>query len=234
MRTLFLSHRGESDSLAENTAMAFSLAMQRTSDGIELDVRLTADKQVVCVHDATMTRVSGVELAVADSTLAELQKIHPVPLLSEALEILKPGAIMQIELKGKPDVIPYAREVIAQFPEKRNQFSISSFENDTIEQAAAAFPDLPRLLLINLASVFGHFPSAAEVIEYLKPLKCGVSFKADYRADKEFVQTLQDAGLRVVCWGVSSDEIGMAMADLGIAALTSNHAVALRKKYLER
>ena len=214
--------------------MAFSLAMQRASDGIELDVRLTADKEVVCVHDATMTRVSGVELTVADCTLAELQKVHPVPLLSEALAILKPGAIMQIELKGKPDVIPYAKEVIAGFPEKRSQFSISSFENDTIAQAADAFPDLPRVLLINLEKVFGYFPKADEVIEYLKPLKCGISFKADYRADKEFVQTLKDAGLRVVCWGVTTDEIGMAMADIGVDALTNNHAVALRKKYLQR
>ena len=234
MRTLFLSHRGESDSLAENTAMAFSLAMQRASDGIELDVRLTADKKVVCVHDATMTRVCGAELAVADCTFAELQKVHPVPLLSEALEILKPGAIMQIELKGKPEVIPYAQEVIAQFPEKRSQFSISSFENDTIEQAADAFPDLPRVLLISLEKVFGYFPKADEVIEYLKTLKCGISFKADYRADKEFVQALKNAGLRVVCWGVTTDEIGMAMADIGVDALTNNHAVALRKKYLQR
>ena len=41
--TLFLSHRGESDDAPENTLSAFAIAMERDSDGIELDIRLTSD-----------------------------------------------------------------------------------------------------------------------------------------------------------------------------------------------
>jgi len=65
MSVLFLSHRGESDDAPENTLRAFALAISRESDGIELDVRLTADKQVVCCHDEDLQRVAGVPVKVA-------------------------------------------------------------------------------------------------------------------------------------------------------------------------
>jgi len=230
---MFLSHRGESDDAPENTLPAFELAMQRQSDGIELDVRLTADKQVVCVHDDSLQRVAGVPLKVAEHDLQELQKYHPVPLLQEALQLLAPGALMQIELKGAPELIPWCKQLLDKFPEKRSCFCISSFESDTITVAADGFGDLPRVLLVDLEKVFGYFPTAEEVIKYLAPLKCGISFKADMRADADFVQKLKADGLRVVCWGVFTDELGLKMAEIGVDALTCNHAVALRKKYLE-
>ena len=72
--TRFLSHRGESDDAPENTLSAYKLAMERDSDGIELDIRLTADGEAACVHDETIERVSGVRLAVSDATLAALRQ----------------------------------------------------------------------------------------------------------------------------------------------------------------
>ena len=54
--TRFLSHRGESDDAPENTLSAYKLAMERDSDGIELDIRLTADGEAACVF---MTRPSN-------------------------------------------------------------------------------------------------------------------------------------------------------------------------------
>lgn len=230
MATLFLSHRGESDSAPENTLEAFSLAKAWDSDGIELDLRMTSDRQIVCFHDAALTRITGDDIAVADSTLAMLQERHEIPLFAEALALLGSGKHMQIELKGSAEQLPYVRKILEMFPEW-GRFAISSFERDTILAAAEYFPELPRLLLADLKSEFGVFPDAGEVIEFLRPLKCGISFKADLAAGNEFVKTLHFAGLRVACWGVSSDELGIAMAQAGVDALTCNHAVALRQKF---
>ena len=232
MRTLFLSHRGESDDAPENTLAAYQLAMERDSDGIELDLRLTRDRQVICCHDATLQRVSGVPLAVAEHPLAELRRHHHIPRFAEALDVLEADKHMQIEMKGSSEVLPFARDILAKYPH-RERFAISSFEAATIRDAADFFPDRPRLLLCNLVKIFGRFPTAAEVVKHLAPLKCGVSFKADAAATPEFVRELRDAGLRVVCWGVFDDELGIKMAEIGVDALTSNHAVALRGKYLE-
>lgn len=232
---LFLSHRGESDDAPENTLNAYSLAMERDSDGIELDIRLTADGDVVCVHDETLERVAGAKLAVADTTLAELRNHYPVPLLSEAFAVLRPGKHMQIELKGVQPLASPLKNVLAQWGGERRSLALSSFEEETIRNAAEHFPDLPRLLLVDLKARFGVFPAAEQVMEYLRQLHCtGISFKATTEADAAFVAALHAEKFRVVSWGVFSDEIGLAMASIGVDAMTCNHAVALRRKWRER
>lgn len=229
----FLSHRGESDDAPENTLEAFQLAMARDSDGIELDIRLTADGEVVCVHDESLKRVAGVDLAVATNTLKELRLHHPLPLLAEALDCLKPGKHMQIELKGSPEQIAPLSEVLRNRRGDHANLALSSFEEETIFLAADRFPMLPRIFLTNLARHFGKgFPDAAQTAELLTRLRCtGISFLATTDADATFVDTLHKKGFRVVCWGVSSDELGLAMARIGVDAMTCNHAVALREKW---
>lgn len=229
---LFLSHRGESDDAPENTLAAFQLAMDRDSDGIELDVRLTSDKYLVCVHDADLKRVAGVPVKISESTLAELRKYHPVPLLKEMLAVLKPGKHLQIELKGDdPAIVPALRSVLSEAGTDPSRLAVSSFEERSISLAAEAFPELPRLILTDLTALFGVFPSAGQVAEYLKKLNCtGISFKADPAATGDFVRSLHEMGFRVVCWGVFSDEIGLLMDSIGVDAMTCNHAVALRRK----
>ena len=234
--TCFLSYRGESDDAPENTLAAFALAMERDSDGIELDIRLTSDGCTVCVHDATIERVAGVPLAVSRTTLAELQKHHPVPLLSEALSVLAPGKHMQIELKGSDrGLVPALKKILDDWDGDKKQLALSSFEEDTIQRAGEIFPELPRLLLTDLTAKFGAFPSAGRTADYMRSLNCtGISFKADCAATEDFVNQLHADGMRVVCWGVSSDELGLKMASIGVDAMTSNHAVALREKWRAR
>ena len=231
-RTLFLSHRGESDDAPENTLAAFRLAMERDSDGIELDIRMTSDGKIVCVHDASLLRVAGVDIDVAAHTYQELCEIHPLPLISEALDTLLPGKFMQIELKGKPFDLTELRALADKHLSLGKLLGISSFEIETLELANSVFPDLSRVLLINFEKYYGRFPSSDEVADFCRQHNfSGVSFKADMQADKSFVDALRAQGLRVVCWGVFTDELGLAMASAGVDALTCNHAVALRELY---
>lgn len=233
--TRFLSHRGESDDAPENTLSAYKLAMERDSDGIELDIRLTADGEAACVHDETIERVSGVRLAVSDATLAALRQYHPVPLLSEALAVLKPGKQMQIELKGPWPQLQPVKAVLDRRGGDRKGLALSSFDEETIRAAADVFPELPRLLLTDLTRRFGRFPAPEQVVACLHSLRCtGISFLATAEADAAFVEALHRAGMRVVCWGVRSDELGLAMARIGVDAMTCNHAVTLRAEYRKR
>lgn len=231
--TLFLSHRGESDDAPENTLEAFKLAMDRDSDGWELDIRLTKDKYVVVVHDADLKRVANADLEIADSTLSELQSAHAVPLFNDVLAALKKGKHCQIELKGTDlNIVNGLKNILDAWDGNRKQLAISSFEEETIKKAAEFFPDLPRLLLLDLKKKFGNFPTAQQTADYMRSLLCtGVSFKADFAADRNFVDELHKLGMRVVCWGVFTDELGIAMAKIGVDAMTCNHAVALRSKY---
>ena len=56
--TKIFAHRGASAYAPENTVEAFALAMEQGADGIELDVQMTKDGQVVVIHDETIDRVS--------------------------------------------------------------------------------------------------------------------------------------------------------------------------------
>ncbi|MBR2358012.1 MAG: hypothetical protein IKD10_01220 [Lentisphaeria bacterium] len=234
-KTLFLSHRGESDDAPENTLAAFALAMERDSDGIELDIRMTSDKKIVCVHDSSLQRVAGVDIEVAGHTFKELCEVHPVPLISEALEVLLPGKFIQIELKGKPFDLTELRQLIDKHLALGKLIGLSSFEIETLELANELFPDLSRVLLIDLEKHFGEFPTAEKVANFCREHNfSGVSFKADLRADKSFADALRAKGLRVVAWGVDTDEKGLAMAAAGVDALTCNHAVALRAQAADK
>ncbi len=53
------AHRGASHDAPENTLAAFRLAWERGADAIEGDFYLTADEQVVCIHDSTTERTAG-------------------------------------------------------------------------------------------------------------------------------------------------------------------------------
>lgn len=110
-KTKIFAHRGASACAPENTLEAFALAMEQGADGIELDVQMTKDGELVVIHDETVDRVSGQTGEVRSFTLGELKKINvsnhfenfphaEIPTLEEVLALVKPGTMeVNIELK---------------------------------------------------------------------------------------------------------------------------------------
>lgn len=111
-QSLIFAHRGASGYAPENTLEAFELAVSQGADGVELDVHLTRDKQLVVAHDEHLDRVSNGTGLIATTNLSELKKLlfnktHPlyekatIPTLQEVLELLLPSRLMvNIELKN--------------------------------------------------------------------------------------------------------------------------------------
>src|SRR5665811_1054924 len=73
---LIIAHRGASASAPENTLAAFQLAYAQKADGIELDVMLTADKQLIVLHDEIVDRTTDGHGSVAAMSLAELKGLN--------------------------------------------------------------------------------------------------------------------------------------------------------------
>ena len=109
--TEIFAHRGASGYAPENTLEAFRLAMEQGADGMELDVHLTKDGEVVVIHDETLDRTSNGHGNVRDYTLEELKKFSfhnhmekyqgvQIPTLKEALNLVKNSRMkVNIELK---------------------------------------------------------------------------------------------------------------------------------------
>src|ERR1700694_1070503 len=74
-RTVNWGHRGAMSLAPENTLAAFALAREVGADGVEFDVQLSADGEVVIIHDHTLERTTDGRGAVAERTLAELKKL---------------------------------------------------------------------------------------------------------------------------------------------------------------
>ncbi|PFG37175.1 glycerophosphoryl diester phosphodiesterase [Flavimobilis soli] len=71
--TTFIAHRGASTAYAEHTRAAYVQALADGADGLECDVQLTADGEVVLWHDPTLDRTSDATGDLHDRTLAELR-----------------------------------------------------------------------------------------------------------------------------------------------------------------
>ena len=72
---LVIAHRGASDEEPEHTLAAYQRAFFHGADGVECDVRLTADQHLVCVHDRRIDRTSTGAGAVSGLELARLEEL---------------------------------------------------------------------------------------------------------------------------------------------------------------
>jgi glycerophosphoryl diester phosphodiesterase len=110
-RPLVLAHRGSRRRAPENTLPAFELALDEGADGIELDVRLSADGVPILLHDPTLDRTTSGRGPVAAVTLDALRRLDAgawlgashrgarIPTLAEALDFCQDHAVLNIELK---------------------------------------------------------------------------------------------------------------------------------------
>jgi glycerophosphoryl diester phosphodiesterase len=113
MVPLIYAHRGASGHCPENTMEAFRKALKHRADGIELDVQLTRDEQVVVIHDHFLDRTTDGSGPVQQYTLQELQQFnagtwfHPrfqqvcIPSFEEVCAFLAPTSLrLIVELKN--------------------------------------------------------------------------------------------------------------------------------------
>lgn len=115
---LLLGHRGAAGAAyPENTVAAVERAFALGADGVEVDVRLTSDGGLVCVHDESLWRVAGIPYDVSSLTAAEVAAVrlpggHGVPALADVVAAARGRGRLVVEVKtgrGWPD----ARRVAA-------------------------------------------------------------------------------------------------------------------------
>jgi len=149
------AHRGASRVAPENTMPAFERAIAAGADGIEFDVQLSRDGQVVVIHDETLSRTTDGSGRVVDHTLAELKALDAsagrdgwsdvrIPTLAEVLALLAPtGLRADIELKNSEEPYPGLEElVLAQVAAAGmvDRTLYSSFSGESVRRLAGLAP----------------------------------------------------------------------------------------------
>ncbi|KAA1040135.1 glycerophosphodiester phosphodiesterase [Macrococcus equipercicus] len=152
------AHRGYKKKFPENSMLAFRKAIEYGADGIELDVHLTADEQLVVIHDDTLDRTTNRSGTVKDLTFAELRKAkirtgrftyERIPLLKDVLDLLKDTPLeLNIEIKGKTGGVLEARliELLARYS-MDERLIISSFQLESVRRIKQLQPALETAYL---------------------------------------------------------------------------------------
>ncbi|MCM1154152.1 MAG: hypothetical protein NC489_15195 [Ruminococcus flavefaciens] len=145
------AHRGCSQMYPENTLLAFEKAMNIEGlAGIELDIQLTKDGEIVVIHDERVDRTTEGIGCVKDYTLKELKRLHiyadddrtqNIPTIEEVLDLaeskLKAGMRLNIELKNSIYPYPGMEEKIVEIIWKRslaNTVVYSTFYAKSLEK----------------------------------------------------------------------------------------------------
>ena len=159
MKPQIIAHRGWSGRYPENTLIAFEKALELPVDGIEFDLRLTADDKIVISHEADVDLRSNGTGTIAKMTLDELKKLDfgikkgpqfagtRIPELYELMDLVeakRPDLWLAVEIKDDNESL--ARRTIDELRKRGfdKHCSFISFKSNMIRTAAKYAPELPR------------------------------------------------------------------------------------------
>lgn len=159
---IIFAHRGDSGHAPENTISAFKMAAEKGATAIELDVNLTADKQVVVIHDPTVDRTTDGKGKVRSLPYAALRDFDAgvkfsdqyrgehIPTLNEVFETLGRQIFINVELKdyNAPDdkLVPSVAELVKKHG-LQDSVMFSSFFQANLLKARRLLPEVPCGLL---------------------------------------------------------------------------------------
>ena len=147
-----IAHRGlwtEGPERPENSLAAFEAAAA-AGFAVELDAHLSADGEVVVVHDSELDRMTGEDLLVEDLTVAELQELRllggdeTIPTLAEALELVDGRVPAFVEIKNEGEVGALEDAVAEQLAAYEGDACVMSFNPYSLARVAEAAPEIPR------------------------------------------------------------------------------------------
>jgi len=231
---IVVAHRGDSRSHPENTLPAFTAAAALGAPMQEFDVQVTADGQLVCLHDATLDRTTdaaarlGPGALIAQTTLAQVQSLDAgawkgaahagarVPTLAAALAAMLPRSIPMIEHKAGS-----AATFVAELQRLRSvpDVLLQSFDWQFVADVSRRAPDLAIGLL---GPTGDHARLDDGVVAAARSIGAGLLHWHAPEVHAEDVRRVHAAGL-LLCTYTSDDELGWhGGRALGVDAMCTN------------
>ncbi len=152
-KSVRFAHRGlHGDGAAENSMTAFSRA-KSAGYGIELDIRLSRDGELVVYHDPVLSRVAGGEGRVIDFTAEELGAMRLgdtddcIPRFRDVLELIDGEVPILIEIKADVGESGVAEKFIEEIEDYKGGYIVESFNPLALRTVRRARPDILRGIL---------------------------------------------------------------------------------------
>lgn len=231
-RPILFAHRGASAFAPENTLSAFLLAVEHGSDAIELDCKLSADGEVVVIHDFTLQRTTGREGAVRDFKLAELRQLDAgsffstqfagerIPTLDEVFEAVGKKIYINVELTNYTtawDALPEKAAELVRRHGLQDWVIFSSFHPFNLLRVRRRLPQTPAALLAlegRLGAWARSLPGRWVSAGILHPHYCDVN--------QDFILKQRSMGRRVHVWTVNEPSDMQRMYALEVDGLITD------------
>ncbi len=172
---LKIGHRGAKGYEPENTLSSFQKAIDMQVDGIELDVHLSTDGELMVIHDETIDRTTNGKGFVNQFKRAELQNFkiegnNRIPTLREVFDLVGRRCLINIELKTfetTPIVVNLIEKYIQENNWEYSDFIVSSFDWNALQEAHQRNPKIPVGVLTEVdldeALAFAKFIQAKSI-----------------------------------------------------------------------
>lgn len=201
-----IAHRGGDNLAAENSLLGLQKARDKGASWSEIDVQRTKDGYYVINHDATFSRLSGVNKTSSELNLKEIENLkikdlfndegesQPVSRLEDFLEESKGKIGLFIELKGSTADTKMADDVVAMVKSRNmeKEVVILSLDYKLITYIEEIYPEMDTGFL--------YFFSIGD----RDKLKGDILIVEEEEATDEKIQEIHRAGKKVIVWTVNS------------------------------
>ena len=214
-----IGHRGASADAPENSLAAFRLAAAQGADGVECDLRLSADGVIVLSHDDVLTRSRGVAVKTGETTATNLAT-HDVPTLTAMLAAMR-GQVSIINLELK-EPIP-AELLAATIGPDTEGIVLSCFDTVIVARTYAALPHIPFWYL----SIHG----TADAIHEATQLGCAALHTRYTAVTAEYCALAATAHLPVYVWSLNDPVRARILEEYGVVGITTDVPAHMRAAF---
>lgn len=177
------AHRGDWRNAPENSLQAIDFAIKKGVDIVEIDVKMTADSQLIVMHDKTVDRTTNGKGKIEEMTLEQIKKlrlrqgngvvtIHQVPTLEEAMLVSKGRGLVNIDQGEK-----YLKEIYPILVKTGTVDQVVLKGGSSYEKLTAKFGDLISKFIYMPIVVLDKPDAQQNIEQFLKELKpCAIEY----------------------------------------------------------
>lgn len=241
---LNIGHRGAREAAPENTLSSFLAAESMGAHGIELDVMLSRDGELVVIHDYDLDATTNGKGPVKECTLAELKQLDAgswfdeaftgerIPTLEEVIEVLDPRTLINIELKTESPATDGLENAVVEVIQKHDLYDrviVSSFNPIALLRMKWADKNIPVGLLY--APDLPRYLSEGWFISILRPEALHPEVRI---VDEKYMEWAREKGYRVNVWTVNEAADLKRMLELEVDGIITDRPDLLLQLMQER
>ena len=233
--TLVFGHRGAMAYAPMNTLAAFELAREQGANGVELDVQLSRDGQLVVIHDHTVDATTDGQGNVCDLSLAELRRLDAgswfsdvfsgerIPTLDEVFAEFGKTLLINVEIKSAQDESSDIEETVAACIRQhglQERIIVSSFDHGTLRRFRAVCPEV--------AIGFLHGPiSASDIDGLVADLPHEARHPWHDMIDAEYMDWASENGFYVNAWTVNDAQRAKELQRIGVKGIITDEPASI-------